>query len=484
MKRKVVLLVFSSLLVTAVFAFSKKLNGMQSEQEIMISEICSRNQTVIYDRDGEYKDYIELYNPTDHPIDLSGYQVSDRSDLKNPYVLEDSVIESNQYLLIFPTGFALSDQELISLLDTENNVVDSVKIPVLADDFSYAKNFDNNHWSIMRATPERENLVEVISQDKAKPEISAPKFSVMPGFYEEPFNLSILAPEDTKVYYTLDGTEPTTESLLYEEPIYIEDVSYKENLYANIAEISTRSTTYIPYHLVDKGNIIRAVAVDSAGRKSKETVGSYFIGFEEKFGYKDIYTISITTNPENLFGFEQGIYVKGKVWAANWDEKRAETDPSYAKNALANYKMEGKGWRRDAHLEVYGKDRQREYEQDIQIGIHGGWSVSHNQKSFNLYAMPEKDGKTYLCPGLVAQKETTMMLRAGGYRDLFSTKFRDVLNQRLVEDRDIGTLQAVPCQLFLNGEYWGLYSFQERIDGCYVESNYGVPKENVIILKN
>ena len=127
-------------------------------------------------------------------------------------------------------------------------------------------------------------------------------------------------------------------------------------------------------------------------------------------------------------------------------------------------------------MEVYNKDDQLEHEQLIEVGIHGGWSVAHNQKSFNLYAQPEKDGKEFLCEGLVSNKETTMMLRAGGYRDLFSTKFRDVLNHRLVEDRNIGILRAIPCQVFLNGEYWGLYNLQERIDGSYIEEHYGISK--------
>ncbi len=67
---------------------------------------------------------------------------------------------------------------------------------------------------------------------------------------------------------------------------------------------------------------------------------------------------------------------------------------------------------------------------------------------------------------------------------MFSTKFRDVLNQRLVENRDIGILRAIPCQVFLNGEYWGLYNLQEWVGGSYIENNYGVPKENTVVIKN
>lgn len=484
MNKKIALFFLTCLAIAVVILSLRNLKARQDISRIMLSEICSKNQTVVYDRDGEYSDYIELYNPTGHAIDISGYKVSDKKDFENAYTIEDSVIESGEYKVIFPKQFGISDNETIYLSDAAGDVIDSVKVPVLEADFSYAKNMSQNRWNIMQATPGAENLAAQPFEDSVSGGIAAPKFSAASGFYEEPFYLEIEVPEGTEVYYTLDGTEPTTESALYREPIYIEDVSYKENVYASIDDISTRDGVYIPYHLVDKINVVRAIAVDSAGKQSFEAAGSYFVGYEEKPGYNDIYIVSIITDPANLFSFENGIYVKGKVWAANWDEEKAEADPAYKKTAKANYTMEGKGWRREAYLEVYGRNGQLQYEQQIQIGIHGGWSVAHNQKSFNLYALPEKDGNEYLCEGLLSNTETTLMLRAGGYRDLFSTKFRDVLNERLVENRHVGILRAIPCQVFLDGEYWGLYNFQERIDGSYVESNYGVPKENVVILKN
>lgn len=484
MNKKIVLLLFTCLAASILVLTVRNMNARQETSGIMLSEICSRNKTVIYDRGGEYTDYIELYNPMDYAVDISGYKVSDKENFENAHIIEDCIIESGEYKVIFPKSFAISDNEKIYLLDAEENLLDSIKVPLLAEDFSYSKNIAKNRWSVMQATPGKENIVKQSSGEAVNENMETPKFSAASGFYEEPFYLEIQVPEGTEVYYTLDGTEPTTESILYREPVYIEDVSYKENLYASLDNISTRDDVYIPHQSVDKINIIRAIAVDSTGKKSLETVGSYFVGYEEKSGYDDIYILSIITDPENLFGYEHGIYVTGKVCEENWDEEKAQEDPYYQKTAKANYTMEGKGWRREAYLEVYGRNRQLQYEQQIQIGIHGGWSVAHNQKSFNLYALPEKDGKEYLCEGLLADTETTLMLRAGGYRDLFSTKFRDILNERLVENRSIGILQGIPCQVFLNGEYWGLYNFQERIDASYVESHYGVPKENAIILKN
>ena len=38
--------------------------------------------------------------------------------------------------------------------------------------------------------------------------------------------------------------------------------------------------------------------------------------------------------------------------------------------------------------------------------------------------------------------------------------------------------------LFLNGEYWGFYLIQEKLDDNFISNNYLIPKDNVVIAKN
>jgi hypothetical protein len=75
------------------------------------------------------------------------------------------------------------------------------------------------------------------------------------------------------------------------------------------------------------------------------------------------------------------------------------------------------------------------------------------------------------------------MLRNGG-NDGDYTKFYDVFLQDLVSDRSFTTQAAVPCVLYLNGEYWGPYNLQERYSDNHTEYKYGVKKENVISYDN
>ena len=50
--------------------------------------------------------------------------------------------------------------------------------------------------------------------------------------------------------------------------------------------------------------------------------------------------------------------------------------------------------------------------------------------------------------------------------------------QALVPDRDFATQGAEPCIVFINGEYWGIYSITEDYSDNYIEDNYGVDDKN------
>ena len=65
---------------------------------LVISEICSKNETIIADNDGAYRDYIELYNGG-KDINLQGYCLTDGKTTGKPF--GDMVIPSGAYCLLF-----------------------------------------------------------------------------------------------------------------------------------------------------------------------------------------------------------------------------------------------------------------------------------------------------------------------------------------------------------------------------------------------
>lgn len=451
------------------------------KETINISEICINNEKAVYNKTGDFLPYVELYNASDKTINISGYAMSDSKYNLKKYVLGDIEIEPNEYIVIWldkkVTDFQIKESDTLYLTNSTGRIIDVITVGKTDIDKSYSKINANNQWVNNTIPTPGEVNNEKKDENVQIGFVDSPIFSVEPGFYSESFVLKLFAAEGTKIYYTIDGTIPSKDSLLYIDGILIEDVSQNENQYASIKDISVKNV-YIPTYEVEKCNVIRAVAIDEEGNQSEISTGSYFVGYKERYGFQDVYVVSLVTDPDNLFSDDKGIYTIGNIGVANWGKWGANEE-----TAVTNYTREGKGWHRETSIELFSDKQEFLCSQNIEIGIHGGWSTIWNQKSFNLY----RDEKAFFNDNeqeILDKTTDSLMLRAGGYRDLYSTKFRDVLNQDLVKERNVTILQSIPCQVFINGEYWGLYNLQERIDGSLVERNFGVKRDEVIILKN
>ena len=297
------------------------------------------------------------------------------------------------------------------------------------------------------------------------------------GFFDDSFELSLQTRADAKIYYTLDSSTPDQNSAVYSGAIEISDNSGNPNVYSAIEGISSLDV-FMPTELVDKCTVLKAIAIDEDGNKSKMICKTFFVGYQEKEGYDDIPIISLSLDPADLFDYETGIYVTGKIYDEQEHSGYPETYP-------ANYQQKGKEWEREAEFTYFESDKTFSFDQTIGVRIHGGWSRAFNQKSFNLYARKEYSGtKTFEKAFFDTEKLQTCMLRSGGYRDTFVTKARDALNHELSKNESFAVQNSFPCILFLNGEYWGVYLLQERFTEHYVEEHYGVDKDNVVIIEN
>ena len=105
--------------------------------QLQITEICTKNESIIPDNSGKYRDYIELYNPGD-PLDLTGFSLSDGRITSAPF--ENLRIGTGEYRVLFLgddlTGFSLSSKggENLRLLDAQGDIVVQVATSVLVED--------------------------------------------------------------------------------------------------------------------------------------------------------------------------------------------------------------------------------------------------------------------------------------------------------------------------------------------------------------
>ncbi len=72
---------------------------------VRINEYMTRNKSIIYDCEGDYNDWIELYNNTEETVDLTGYTMTDNPENIDKWSFpEGTVIKPGEYLLVFCSG--------------------------------------------------------------------------------------------------------------------------------------------------------------------------------------------------------------------------------------------------------------------------------------------------------------------------------------------------------------------------------------------
>jgi hypothetical protein len=70
-------------------------------QSVVINEIMSSNSTAAVDEDGDFPDWLELYNTGSEPINLMGFSLSDNPDSLNKWRFNELELAPNGFILVF-----------------------------------------------------------------------------------------------------------------------------------------------------------------------------------------------------------------------------------------------------------------------------------------------------------------------------------------------------------------------------------------------
>ncbi len=73
-------------------------------QSVIINEILTSNSTSITDEDGDNSDWIELYNRSDHEVNLKNFHLSDDKDDLFQWHFPELILEPAEFLLVFASG--------------------------------------------------------------------------------------------------------------------------------------------------------------------------------------------------------------------------------------------------------------------------------------------------------------------------------------------------------------------------------------------
>ncbi len=453
---------------------------------LMINEVVADNLSTWKDEKGIYADWIELYNPTKSTINLKGYYLSDTKNELTKWAFPNVDIESDGYLIIFCDGdmeegnlhanfFINAGKETIYLSDENENIIDSIKLEDQQCDISYGRMHANADavGFLPYSTPLEPNPMYFTQGKELEADWGEVHFSLEGGCYDENIAVELSCDaEGAAILYTLDGSEPDIDSLVYSGPIEITNEK-RPNQYTTKkcvltpSENADNSETQYGVNEVYKGTVIRARVLKDAKLSRSVQTNTYFVQSDYTLPI-----VSVTTDPYALFDDSEGAYVLGYTYY---------TMRKYGGNSRrinSNMPKDLTG-----HVEIFDTDGSV-FEDDMTFAIAGKSSISRNiQKSFNVVLDNKKiTGDMFGASDELAYERFTLRGPGSGVvkENLFAYSSAFVSN--FISDYGAGAQKSRFCILFIDGEYWGLYSLMEPKGKEYIQKHTGASKKDITLV--
>lgn len=423
---------------------------------IYVSEVMLYNESYAKDDDGQAYDWVEIHNATGQTVDLSGFGLTNNA--KNPgkwRFPEGTTLEPDGYLMLMASGlspeeakkksstylhltYKLSnaDGDVLTLWNAQDQLIDKIACSTQRRMTSYGRSEAGGFFlHYPSPTPGKQNGIGYTGYAKM------PEIRTDAGVYNGTQRVEIDVPQGTTVRYTLDGSVPAQDSAVYQGPV----------------EIS-------------KTSVLRARAFsENASLLGSETAtASYFIGSPHNAALS---IVSLSTDAENFFDPETGIYAKGPNASEEFPYKGA------------NFWQE---WERPVHAEIFGPGGIFQYGDDMAIRIFGAFSRAREQKGLALIARTTYGNSRIEYPlfeNRPYEQYKSIVLRASG-QDCTVTLMRDIIATSLVDGTTNLEVQAYrQAVVYLNGEYFGIYNIREKVTKYFLADHYGLTNpDNLDIL--
>jgi len=418
----------------------------------MISEFVAMNRLSWRDSRSQSPDWIEIHNPRDAPLNISGYSLSDDAmDLTKWSFPQETIIEPHGFLVVFGSNGDGANEEggdlyasfnlngmgeslfLTGLDDT--TILDAVEeYPAQTEDLAYGRNLDGE-WTFIVPTPGQINEGATFEGW-----LNPVEYSHQRGFYQDAFTLELTNPNsNTTLQVSLDGSEP---SIAHNGLIRINTTQTVRARVERPGYFSPRTQTHSYLFLEE---------VLSARNMNRAIVQDRRYGDRLMQGLTDLPTISINI-PE---------------LPDDWNE------------------LEGS-------VEVFLPHSQESIQVNAGVNRFGGAWTNFGKKNYRLKFRPEYGHRKLNFPlfkgfengFLTADAFDEIDLRGGGH-DMNSRGF--YMSARFTEDTmlEMGSLNPHGryVHVYFNGEYWGQYHARERLTDAFLADYLGGKSEDYVNIR-
>jgi hypothetical protein len=408
--------------------FMEELKPSSELWDVVINEVMARNESFLADANGNYYDWIEVKNNTDQDINLKGYSLSKGLTQETKFVFSDYVLPAHGFAVFFAdagvdangTGnyvpFSISASgETLYLCDAGCGAPQVFETGYLENNASSGLNENGERVFFETPTPGEANSTVYVNRYSAPVE-----FSLRGGEISSGQLLMLTTEEGARIFFTLDGSLPSSSNTLYVNPIDL-----------------------------DTSKTVRAIAIADGQLPSIVTTQTYIVDVQH-----DLPIIALSTEPWRLFG-SSGIYTN-----PYWDTEV----PVH----VEFYETDGLALSFDAGIEIAGNFSQAMPQKSLVIRLRKRYGPE--EINYPLFDGNEVTSFKHI------------LLRTSG-QDQNMTKIKDAFIHRAVRNvLDVDVMDSRPCVVYINGEYWGLYNIREKVNADYFASHYGVDPNKLDIL--
>ena len=427
---------------------------------LVINELMPSNAGMVMSPAVNFDSWIELYNPTEEAVNLSGMYLSDDpGDLmrwKMPanmgsvpakgykvVWLGSADIKSNQ------APFKLDcDGGTICLSDKNGQLITSIDYPEALSRTAYARTADGGvtwGWTA-QPTPGATNATSAFATER----LEAPVVKQGSQLFTSKLTVKVEIPEGTTLMYTTDGSLPQATGGTSQKSQY--------------GVFNVSKTTNYTFRLFKDGFLPSVPVVRS------------YIQTPNRFS---IPVISIVGDTKYFYDPKIGIDCEG-------DGTNGKT--GNGQDVPRNYNMP---WDRPVNFSYIGPDGEMHFNQDVNLSISGGWSRSYSVRSFKLKGSKVFDGQNHFDYPFFAQKpyirNKTLLLRNGGNDTyLHHSRFMDAALQTVVQrsGMDVDVQAYEPVVEYVNGKCRGVLNLREPNNDKFAYANWGYDDEELDLFEN